>query len=908
MMEASLTCAVCLGLFEEPVTLPLCSHNFCWRCVQGCSSSPPSLPQQLCCPLCRKVSSVPGGATRLPVNTTLAEVVKLLRSAPCKEKEDLVVGAGPCLLHSGRQLLLYCRMCHKGVCGQCVSEHHQGPFHSINLMDITYQEEKLTFFSILKKLREVGEKLSNEISEDPNDIEAVLQIETEIITSKFDEISKILDLKRKQLLEYISNQRSRKMKEHQLWKEMKTVDKKTVVNLLLECEKIVDECDPQSFLKVACDLNKRMNTKIELLHVSSTSVAAQQFKPSEIDINPALDAISSLKLTEDHFRDPFSKKQDSNKKFTFKTSTKRWKENIDVSEKFCELRLKYYDSHRQVTHDVTVDSVPENKRELMSNPGIFDKMPNLVIARERRKGRPKLTRQRCFDNSCHLSSSLTSVSKISTNIIQTNQKVDELFASHRDSAQEPHLENGFVFGVKEAKCIADTPDQASSDRLSNQMPNRDTPFMFTSNSIDVSLTTDEDHQSNTKEAPMNVSVHPYALGDKSTTHHNESIVPGHCGRLFSGSASSPTTVSIALSDLDNTKTTPAVTKSNFPFSFGGDSKNSFLPFNANKPGNPSFSFTVAQPLSQLQESAKVKMRSEKISLFENTYGGFKFSSLKGLALDSESPNSKAPTLLKGVAEMDADVKKNSAPSTPGKNTSSFHSSSCATKPKSTSGFSFGYTSKDNSVNVPVTLRLSTNVFQSSKREEGKETERLSSVALSNDETSLPVHSEFDAGLESNSLFPLSNNISKRSPPPGASFIPMFGTVQSTFTRESSLFPSHPVVTTLAPQTKETIEGTGALSQKSKLCSIIENTIRSQNAFDSIIQIQDKDVPQSAGLSELLRISPKKKSCPLVPLKEDSDEDEGNKGTSSSDSSSTSEESSQVENKLEEDSHSVDDKP
>uniref|UniRef100_A0A8C3TTA7 RING-type domain-containing protein n=1 Tax=Catharus ustulatus TaxID=91951 RepID=A0A8C3TTA7_CATUS len=68
-MEASLTCAVCLSLLEEPVTLPLCSHNFCRSCVLECLASAEAL-----CLLPR------GGVAALPVNTTLAEVVKLYRS------------------------------------------------------------------------------------------------------------------------------------------------------------------------------------------------------------------------------------------------------------------------------------------------------------------------------------------------------------------------------------------------------------------------------------------------------------------------------------------------------------------------------------------------------------------------------------------------------------------------------------------------------------------------------------------------------------------------------------------------------------------------------------------------------------------------------------------------------------
>lgn len=188
-MEASLTCAVCLSLFEDPVTLPVCSHNFCRHCVveylnqaasvasPSSSASRPSPRREgsagsvgrpcrdggsiiLSCPLCRKLCSLPSdrGASALPVNTTLAEVVKLFRAASPATKPSLEAIAevdssalvpqlaalgGICKKHPGRLLQLYCRMCRSGGCGQCVSEDHRGVFHSVNLIDTVYQEEKV---------------------------------------------------------------------------------------------------------------------------------------------------------------------------------------------------------------------------------------------------------------------------------------------------------------------------------------------------------------------------------------------------------------------------------------------------------------------------------------------------------------------------------------------------------------------------------------------------------------------------------------------------------------------------------------------------------------------------------------------------------------------------------------------
>ncbi|KGL78892.1 hypothetical protein N309_12886, partial [Tinamus guttatus] len=187
-------------------------------------------------------------------------------------------------------------MCRQAGCGQCVSEEHQGIFHSVNLIDTVYQEEKLTFFSSLKKLRIINEKLTNEISSHPNDTDVMLNNEAEVIALEFGEIFKTLETKKKQLLEDVESQRSKKEKEFQIWKKMKETHKKTIENFLKDCEKLVHECDPQCFLEVACGLNTRMKTQLDLMNISSSYEKPPQYVQKKMDIQPVVNEILALKL------------------------------------------------------------------------------------------------------------------------------------------------------------------------------------------------------------------------------------------------------------------------------------------------------------------------------------------------------------------------------------------------------------------------------------------------------------------------------------------------------------------------------------------------------------------------------------------------------------------------------------
>ncbi|XP_051866418.1 uncharacterized protein LOC127567496 isoform X2 [Pristis pectinata] len=331
-MEASLTCAVCLSVFENPTTLPVCSHNFCKKCILECvtksfcsgfglgicSSGSNNIwrNSQLECPLCRKTNFIAEGAVNLPSNTTLAEVVKLFRSQHCEgggRKErcgELEENAGPgagarnpgegyalCDRHPSRSLQLFCKVCKQVACGQCVSEHHRGVFHSVNLIDMIYQEEKLEYFNNLRELRQLNERLKAEVADVPSDIELILEYEKELVENKFDEISEKLELKRTQLLEKIEKQIECKKAERIACLTRKRTQKDTVEKYLKDCERLVNECNPVHFLKVACDLNERVRSNLAIvLPTLKKHNESACLQPCQFHIEPVLDSISALQL------------------------------------------------------------------------------------------------------------------------------------------------------------------------------------------------------------------------------------------------------------------------------------------------------------------------------------------------------------------------------------------------------------------------------------------------------------------------------------------------------------------------------------------------------------------------------------------------------------------------------------
>ncbi|XP_008945105.1 PREDICTED: uncharacterized protein LOC103779233, partial [Merops nubicus] len=257
----------------------------------------------------------------------------------------------------------------------------------------------LTFFSSLKKMRIINEKLMNEISRHPNDTDMVVNNDAEIIALEFGEIFKTLEMKKRQLLEDVENQRSKKEKEFQIWKKMKESHKKTIENFLKDCEKLVHECDPQRFLEVACGLNTRMKTHLDLMNIASSYEKPQEYTQKKMDIKPVVNEILALKLTPVNVgivKDLHSGGSENSKNTPFKNNIKQWQEQKNIPNAFLpvagqeealpdgsristrlmsisemsafqnmsheELRYKYYMERQKLTEEFKTQTLPANRK------------------------------------------------------------------------------------------------------------------------------------------------------------------------------------------------------------------------------------------------------------------------------------------------------------------------------------------------------------------------------------------------------------------------------------------------------------------------------------------------------------------------------------------------------------------
>ncbi|XP_032312698.1 tripartite motif-containing protein 65 isoform X3 [Camelus ferus] len=166
-LEDKLTCAICLGLYQDPVTL-LCGHNFCGACIRDwwkrCEKA---------CPECRQ--PFPDGA-ELRRNVALSGVLEELRARPAPGPgpdpgSAPAPGPGPgpgpdpgarCPRH-GRPLELFCRTEGLCVCSACTVRECR--LHERALLDAERREREAQLRATLELTQQQATQAESQLQE-----------------------------------------------------------------------------------------------------------------------------------------------------------------------------------------------------------------------------------------------------------------------------------------------------------------------------------------------------------------------------------------------------------------------------------------------------------------------------------------------------------------------------------------------------------------------------------------------------------------------------------------------------------------------------------------------------------------------------------------------------------------------
>ncbi|KAF6300051.1 tripartite motif containing 65 [Rhinolophus ferrumequinum] len=198
LLEDKLTCSICLGLYQDPVTLP-CGHNFCGGCIRDWWGR-----QEKACPECRE--PFPDGA-ELRRNVALSGVVEVVRPRPSDPDprrdpgpaSDPGPGLSPrarCPRH-GRPLELFCLTEGRSVCSACTVRECR--LHERALLDTERRKREDRLRAMLEVTRQQAtqaESQLRELQQRSSQIQSSACTLASVVSGKFSCLLQALEMRR----------------------------------------------------------------------------------------------------------------------------------------------------------------------------------------------------------------------------------------------------------------------------------------------------------------------------------------------------------------------------------------------------------------------------------------------------------------------------------------------------------------------------------------------------------------------------------------------------------------------------------------------------------------------------------------------------------------------------------------
>ncbi|XP_010997634.3 E3 ubiquitin-protein ligase TRIM65 isoform X2 [Camelus dromedarius] len=247
-LEDKLTCAICLGLYQDPVTL-LCGHNFCGACIRDwwkrCEKA---------CPECRQ--PFPDGA-ELRRNVALSGVLEELRARPAPGPDPgsaPAPGPGPdpgarCPRH-GRPLELFCRTEGLCVCSACTVRECR--LHERALLDAERREREAQLRATLELTQQQATQAESQLQElhrQSNQIQSSACALASMVFGKFSRLLQALEMRRALALRDIEVAKT------QVLKQVRDEEQRLEGHLeaLARCNRrirdLLEQLDDQTFLQ-----------------------------------------------------------------------------------------------------------------------------------------------------------------------------------------------------------------------------------------------------------------------------------------------------------------------------------------------------------------------------------------------------------------------------------------------------------------------------------------------------------------------------------------------------------------------------------------------------------------------------------------------------------------------------------
>ncbi len=319
-LEKEITCAICQEHYTDPKSLP-CLHCYCKQCILKLALRV-GQGKPFPCPECRKDTVLPeGGVEELQSDFKLNRLksmylkhkkalskqvtceicnAKATAEAFCHQcdkfackncvhnhsvmsavfeghecvpieqlqilQSEQLLPKHPepkkCSVHK-KKLKIFCFDCNKLICRDCTVKDHRD--HNIEFNNVAADDKKKQLLEMLKPLKEVKESLSQSIK-DANKAESEIQTQQKKVTHKietsFDNLHKILELRKQQLLGEVNRNTEDKIKNLNTQKEELSIASAEVHGVIDYTEQSVKLCSDDEVMSMHRDIMSKIQTQI----------------------------------------------------------------------------------------------------------------------------------------------------------------------------------------------------------------------------------------------------------------------------------------------------------------------------------------------------------------------------------------------------------------------------------------------------------------------------------------------------------------------------------------------------------------------------------------------------------------------------------------------------------------------
>ncbi|XP_048222383.1 tripartite motif-containing protein 65 [Perognathus longimembris pacificus] len=249
-LTEKLCCAICLGLYRDPVTLP-CGHNFCGDCIRDswrrCEQA---------CPECRE--PCPAGAAPPRRNVALSQVMELLRGprpagpGPAPAERAPAAGPAPAAGHAPARcpLELVCRT--EDRCACCACAVRECRLHEPVLLHEERRQREGQLRARLEVTRQrtaQAETQLQELRQQTSQIQGSACTLASVVSSKFSCLQQALEKQQASALESIETAKARALAQIRDEERRLRGHLEALALYGHRVHSLLEQADPQAFLQ-----------------------------------------------------------------------------------------------------------------------------------------------------------------------------------------------------------------------------------------------------------------------------------------------------------------------------------------------------------------------------------------------------------------------------------------------------------------------------------------------------------------------------------------------------------------------------------------------------------------------------------------------------------------------------------